>query len=284
MRYLAYHEKDAHGTAGFPLKLYCVDQTHPRYEMPFHWHIECEIVEVLSGTFSLSLDGEVFCILPGQCVFIPSGTIHGGTPQNCVYRCLVVDIEKFLQNSPNCFEVYQKQLGLGNKIMRLFPSSCESTHLLKQLVAQAAQQGSDYFFTTTGLLWQWLGSVIKENLIVSAPAGTQPQNDRIKLVLRYIRKEYAHPVSLQQLADHAGLNPQYFCKVFRDLTGRTPIEYLNYYRIECAAELLFTSQESITEIAMSCGFMDVSYFSRSFRKQKGVSPSAYRMQAAHVLV
>ncbi|MDD3430083.1 MAG: AraC family transcriptional regulator [Oscillospiraceae bacterium] len=276
MRYLAYHEKEVHGTVGFPLHLYCVDKMHPRYEMPFHWHIECEIVEVLSGTFSISLDGEVFSVLPNQCVFIPGGTIHGGTPHNCVYRCLVFDIEQFLQSSPSCLELYKKQLEHGNKIMRIFMPAFKSTQILMQLINKAEVQGVDYVFTATGLLWQWLGSVLTENLILSKSPQTNLQNDRIKHVLRYIKEEYSRAITLKQLAENAGLNPQYFCKVFRDLTGRTPIDYLNYYRIECAAELLCSSQESVTEIALSCGFSDVGYFSRLFHRQKGIAPSAYR--------
>ena len=77
-------------------------------------------------------------------------------------------------------------------------------------------------------------------------------------------------------AAEAALEPKYFCRVFRQITGRTPINYLNYYRVECAAELLCTTQGSITDIALECGFGDVSYFSRMFRRYKGQTPGQYR--------
>ena len=54
--------------------------------------------------------------------------------------------------------------------------------------------------------------------------------------------------------------------------------YLNYYRVECAAELLCTTQGSITDIALECGFGDVSYFSRMFRRYKGQTPDVYKRQ------
>ena len=79
-------------------------------------------------------------------------------------------------------------------------------------------------------------------------------------------------------AAEAGLAPKYLCRVFRQVTGRTPIDYLNYYRIECAAELLCTTTDSITDVALSCGFNDPSYFSRMFRRQKRVSAHVYRNQ------
>ena len=80
----------------------------------------------------------------------------------------------------------------------------------------------------------------------------------------------------RDLAAEAALEPKYFCRVFRQITGRTPINYLNYYRVECAAELLCTTQGSITDIALECGFGDVSYFSRMFRRYKGQTPGQYR--------
>ncbi|HCB90521.1 MAG TPA: AraC family transcriptional regulator, partial [Ruminococcaceae bacterium] len=99
---------------------------------------------------------------------------------------------------------------------------------------------------------------------------------QMKNVLLRIRKDYSSPLTLKQLADEAGLAPQYFCRVFKQVTGRTPIDYLNYYRIECAAELLCATEDSITEIALSCGFNDLSYFIRLFRQMKGMSAGQFR--------
>ena len=80
MRYLAFHERMTRGTFDFPIELYYIDATHPRYEMPFHWHMECELILILEGSFSLSVDGDVVYAEIGDCVFVPSGVIHGGTP------------------------------------------------------------------------------------------------------------------------------------------------------------------------------------------------------------
>ena len=57
MKFLASHESSTRGTFDFPIELYYVDKMHPRYEMPFHWHMEFELMLVLSGEFSLLIDG-----------------------------------------------------------------------------------------------------------------------------------------------------------------------------------------------------------------------------------
>ena len=138
-----------------------------------------------------------------------------------------------------------------------------------------------YEFLTTGLLWQLIGIVLRHRLY-AADSGEAPHPwrhaDQMKSVLRRIRRDYAAPLTLDELAAEAGLAPKYLCRVFRQVTGRTPIDYLNYYRIECAAELLCTTTDSITDVALSCGFNDPSYFSRMFRRQKRVSAHVYRNQ------
>ena len=59
------------------------------------------------------------------------------------------------------------------------------------------------------------------------------------------------------------------------MTRRTPIDYLNYYRIEQATYQLLQSDATVTEIAYRCGFNDLSYFIRAFKKYKGITPGRY---------
>ena len=70
MRYLASHENTTRGTSDFPLELYYVDMLHPRYEMPFHWHMECELLLVLQGEFTLLTDGQSYTLHPGNSAFL----------------------------------------------------------------------------------------------------------------------------------------------------------------------------------------------------------------------
>ena len=130
-----------------------------------------------------------------------------------------------------------------------------------------------------GLLWQLWGELLGKRLLGTAEPGLPRDMHRaqaVKNVLRRIRSSYSQPLTLEDLAAEAALEPKYFCRVFLQITGRTPINYLNYYRVECAAELLCTTQGSITDIALECGFGDVSYFSRMFRRYKGQTPGQYR--------
>ena len=64
-------------------------------------------------------------------------------------------------------------------------------------------------------------------------------------------------------------------RFFKELVGKTPIDYLNFYRIERACEMLISGEKNITETAFECGFNDISYFIKTFKKYKGIPPKQY---------
>lgn len=278
MRYLATHEHAPRGTFDFPIELYYVDPSHPRYEMPFHWHMEHELILVLEGALHLSVEGEAFDLGPGDCMLIADGSIHGGTPEGCVYECLVFDLERFLAGTTTCAQ-RAAALTEGGRLEGKFPAGSPAAAIVSRLFQAMETERPGYELTTMGLLWQLWGELLARRLSGGEAPGA-PRDVRraqaVKNVLRCIRSRYAQPLTLEDLAAQAALEPKYFCRVFRQITGRTPINYLNYYRVECAAELLCSTQGSITEIALECGFGDVSYFSRMFRRYKGQTPGQYR--------
>ena len=72
------------------------------------------------------------------------------------------------------------------------------------------------------------------------------------------------------------ISPYYFSKVFKEESGLNFIEYLTNIRIDKAKELLDSTSLSIKEICVSCGYTDPNYFSRSFKKKVGVTPTEYK--------
>ena len=72
------------------------------------------------------------------------------------------------------------------------------------------------------------------------------------------------------------MNSQYFCRFFKSVIGKTPIDYINNYRIEKSVELLVTTNDKILNICYSVGFDNFSYFIKTFKKIKNCTPSEYR--------
>ena len=99
---------------------------------------------------------------------------------------------------------------------------------------------------------------------------------RVTRVVRMIDNEPEVPHGLDSLAKFARLSPYHFLRTFEALTGTTPHQYLLRVRLRRAAFWLQTETTRILDIALDCGFGDVSNFNRSFRAEFGVSPRVYR--------
>jgi len=95
-------------------------------------------------------------------------------------------------------------------------------------------------------------------------------------VIRYVEDNYDKDIHLKDLADIGYLQTNYFCKVFKDISGMTPIEYVTNYRIQKACDLLSNTDKSVTDVCFEVGFHDSSYFARMFKELIKTSPSKYR--------
>lgn len=100
-------------------------------------------------------------------------------------------------------------------------------------------------------------------------------------VARIVRKIERHPdseLTLGGLAREAALSPFHFLRTFEKLTGVTPHQYILRARLRDAATRLATGPAKVLDIALDCGFADLSNFNRAFRAEFGVSPRAYRLR------
>ncbi|MCD8074987.1 MAG: AraC family transcriptional regulator [Lachnospiraceae bacterium] len=277
MRYLSEREQKVHGTPEFPIAYYPVTKEHVRYEMPFHWHIECELICVSQGSFRLTVDSAAFLLSAGDSAFIPSGAVHSGIPEDCAYQCIVFDYDQLFEGSRTCQSLYRKWQFLTSHQPRQFLAGSGEALLVSRMSQVLQMSETGYEFSIAGMLWELMGLLIRDNK--TSPQETALDHRRreaLKKVLWRIRTDCDKQLSLNDLAQEAGLAPRYFCRIFRELTGRTPMDYLNYYRIERAAELLYSTDDTIINIAFSCGFHDAAYFSRIFRHYKQMSPREYR--------
>ena len=92
----------------------------------------------------------------------------------------------------------------------------------------------------------------------------------------YIEKHFAQDITLNSISREMHVSPYYFSKLYKATTGQNFIEYLTRLRMESAKTKLVNTNQSVKEICLSIGYSDPNYFSRSFKKYAGLSPSEYR--------
>lgn len=101
----------------------------------------------------------------------------------------------------------------------------------------------------------------------------------IEAALRYIAENFALPITLEEVAREINLTPTYLSRKFKKVTGTTFKEYVNYIRIRQASQMLLTTDDSITKIALNCGFNSSNYFKDCFHRINGISPRTFRKQS-----
>lgn len=279
MKYIKYHEYKKHGTFDFPMEFYHVTPSHPRYEMSYHWHIEHEIIRILQGEMLVTLNDTEFTAREGDLIYIRGGALHGGIPKNCIYECIVFQLNSLFTNNATA-DKKLKQLEAGYiRPFTHFPAKTSDISQISDPIFEAMRgRGSGKELTVIGGFYRLYGAIFSMELYTRS-VDTSEKNmrriEQLKNVLHMIETSYDHPITLDEMAAAAGMNAKYFCRFFHEMTHRTPIDYLNYYRIEQACFLLATSGESITDVGLSCGFNDTSYFIKTFKKYKGVTPKKY---------
>ena len=126
----------------------------------------------------------------------------------------------------------------------------------------------------TGYLYIFMAHLMKEAREAMPNVGSS-SSQYVLAAIKYIQFNYSHDISVDDIAKAVGVSRSHLYRVFMSNVGQSPIDYLTSYRISEACSLLKNSSLSIAEIAVSVGFFDQFYFSRVFKKVKGVPPSKY---------
>lgn len=283
MRNSDLNEVRSRGTPDFPLELYSIDSSHSRYIMPFHWHNDFEIVYIESGEFKMVIGETEYIGHSGDAFLVGAGQIHGGMPTDCVYHCVVFNPELLLGKSNSGWrnDVLRICDWQGNGLKSHYKAdSCKVVRLIKDLLfALRLSEDRGRQLATLNALYGIFATVIIEG---DLPDEYLPPRERtlgekkMKKILAFIEDNYADTITLKSMASVVDMNVNYFCEFFRRHTHQTPINYLNAYRVDGACRMLKVRGCTVTEAAYANGFNDLSYFVKTFKKYKGITPKQYR--------
>ncbi len=283
MRQQAYNELMPRGEPEFPLELYHLSKGHVRYVMPCHWHMEYELVWVLTGKLTIWLDGAEYRLKGGDLLWIAGGVLHSGQPEEgCEYQCIVFDMD-LLQSACGQWSGHLRDMAAGRLFLLPKPPEVDKTFsfLAEQLFSHGAAGKKGSRLAAFGALCSIFGYMIEKGWYTAGLPGRGYRKKNIRLLkdlFDYIELHYNEPLTLNQLARQVGMSPKYFCRFFREMTRHTPVEYLNLRRISHACSLLSEGSCSVTEAAYACGFNDLSYFIRIFHRSMGITPKQYALR------
>ncbi|BAK98672.1 putative AraC family transcriptional regulator [Oscillibacter valericigenes Sjm18-20] len=246
---------------------------------PTHLHDHhLQLFYFLTGSARIYVNQTPFTLDAPVILLVNPGELHygeelSGETHYFVYR---VDLNLMERQSGAAIQCL-RALKAGPLQNRLSADDNAIAAPLLQLISVCRERPNGYELTLLGIVFSLLGTLLhtysRENCCRSEVLMKKQQ--RFAAVFSYLEKHYAQPISLRDAAAQVRLSESYFCRLFRQSTGRTPIEYLNRLRIEKAVDLLNQGGYNVTEAAMVVGFDDANYFSRVFKKYMSQSPEHY---------
>lgn len=307
------YETYPHGTRFFPIGLHKTVVPpnsslgeNARYNILYsHWHPEFELLYLSRGDCVFVIDGEEYPLRAGEVIFVPSSALHSAyrTKNSSESAFYAAVFSKLLLSDPAdvISEKYispalSGELKFNTVFSRRVPWQAEVIDLLIEIMSlydytpydrdplpgrhpelylKKGEFGAE-ITVKSNLLRIWKLMVTNAERVTKIKPADRTNRERVRLAIDFIHKHYAEPMTLEDIASEAYLSREYFSRLFKAETLKSPFEYLTHYRISRAMELLEQTDMSVTEIAGKCGFSGAGYFNVKFSEIAGCTPTAYR--------
>lgn len=256
-----------------------------------HIHDFIEIVFFVYGTCKHNYKNMTVTLIPGDTFIVIPHEEHSYEidSDTVVYNCLFYpdvlgnDREMVMQMG-GIFDMlmaepFYRSESSGHEILHLEPQQLTYVEtIIKNMLNEQELQRPDSYLAMKAnllLLLVFLGRVW-EKQFKNTRNTLDIKREMLVHAISYIDKNFSKDIKIEDLASKVYLSANYFRKVFKEVTGLTPLEYINKLRIAKAQKLLTTTNYPISYISELIGVSDVNYFSRLFHSMIGLAPSEYR--------
>ncbi|HSF13253.1 MAG TPA: AraC family transcriptional regulator [Erythrobacter sp.] len=219
-----------------------------------------------------------FTYQPGEIVLTPAG-IRSGWHWHEKSRVIVITIMPAMLER---FATSELGLVLGARQLRDTPQAldtdlCQSGVMLLDALRNRAT-GSEVMYESLARIFlvklvQRYGELRSEALDFSRGFTAS----HYKRVLDFVAERFGGPITIEELARVAGLSPAHFSRLFKEVLGDSPYQFVMDYRVEQAKRMLGEKSRPLADIALACGFADQAHFTRIFKRLTGSTPRAYRL-------
>jgi AraC family transcriptional regulator len=240
-------------------------------------HEQMCIALVTRGTFNYRSTQGAAVLAPGSLLLGNSGAcFECGHEHSVGDRCLSFHF------SPEFFETVAAAVPGQRHCAFTAPRLPVLPDLLPVIAAAESLRGSPAVVDEFHELTLRLAGAVCRALNVGSRSLRAPNDrdrKRVAAALRRIEADPAQPLSLNELATGVAMSPFHFLRVFEQVVGVTPAQYILRSRLRRAAVELRNSRDSVAAIAADCGFADLSTFNRQFKRLMGATPGTFRVTA-----
>ncbi len=258
--------------------------TLPDRAGPLHWHPDFEIATAECGVLDYQVGGQHIILEAGDSIFVNGNMLHG-------IKQLSGDVPDPMPNivfsgtliAPETSTIYQQHIlpiaqcdSMPFVVFRHSdPSHSEINSLIKDIYRQMNEKKVCYELAVQrniNRIFEFISCNFSELPKTEATRIQINNQIRLQKMLTYVYKNYAEPMTLEDIAKAADISRSEAGRCFHTYMGCSPIDALIQYRLQMAHQLLSEKTQTLQQISYACGFNSVNYFSRRFKKRYGYTP------------
>lgn len=273
---------------GIPLYIRTADLSiYPGMSAPCHWHDDIEWIYILTGKMYYSINGKKILLHEKDSLMVNARQMHYGYScqnQDCRFLCILFHPSLFGSNK-TLLQTYVAPV--------IEDADCEYLHFhanqirgqeiagyLEQIRCLKEGAAKAYEMQVIAVIYQLWSRLLQCGEFIVRDNSKHGSSDLEiqKNMVSFIYQHYAEQISLEDIAASGNVSRSKCCMIFKHYMQHSPVDFLNTFRLKTSCSLLQNTEKSITEIAFSCGFNHLSYFSKQFIKNFGCTPREYRSQ------
>ena len=288
-------ELKVHGNLEFPVMVYPITLSQMYLKLiRWHWHPEIEMIYLLKGQVEALVDDESIILAPGQGIFVNQNVLHAFhrvEEFDAVFFSIVFHPSMIFGYGSAALSVKYLSPILENPHMKYLVLSDDDPYT-SPIIEHMKQVRDHYNAKEYGYelvckanicnLWNVLLKVPRdESATIVKSKRIINDEQRIKEAILYIEQHFADPITLDDIARSIHISKSECCRCFQRVLRQTPFEYLLKYRIFHAAKLIQhqdPSANSISNLAITVGFGNISYFNKVFKRYLRMTPTEYKRE------
>ena len=241
-----------------------------RFKQPWllaHWHDQMELIRLRQGEMTVGCENVVI-LNPGDIYIIPPKTPHYVVccDEDAIYDVVMFDVREYYNGTEICRNWLEPMFD-GRAKFRLCIHQQEVSDCFDRLVDPAREDS----FAKIPAMYSLLDMLFRYAL-VEIGSDVKGRHSIIRAT-EYMKENLSEKLTTRQLAKQFGYSQEHFCRLFKEVTQCTPMQYLRIFRLERAMRLLNEKKYTVSEISEICGFSDPNYFTRCFRDFFGTAPT-----------
>ena len=244
-----------------------------------HWHNHIEIIYILDGYIEVDINNSEYLIKEDQIIVISPRDIHSTSHKHGNTSILLQIPYEFLENNIDDVQNIHFECNPYINISQYATYENDIKILLKSFAEVYKEKSLGYKFKTNSLINELL-FILVNKFSTSVPKLNMQKTtrylDRLELITKYVQSNYMECITLDDVSNQAGLNPEYFSRFFKKYMGTTFLKYLNSVRLEHFYTNLTNTDFSVTELMEKNGFTNYKIFMKLFKDTYGCTPSESR--------